>query len=166
MNNVNNAASLIVEEDVSTVSDTLKSKITKEQLFKALKNGIFPISKEDTIKAYFSLKDEYKNDIDLILAKLEQLNEDIFLLKDLLSPYQLKEEEKDGFTNRLINYDNYLVQLVDNLFDVMRNSEELKSLAGALRNKLLDSPQYVKARAGKYYSEKKLVDLLREAMKD
>lgn len=158
------ATPLVVEEDVSTAFDLLKNKITKEQLFKALENGVFKISKEDTIKEFLLLRNAYKNDVDLVLAKLKQLKEAVSLLEDLLSPYLSNSD--DEFTNKLINYDNYLVQLTDGLLDVMRSSENLKSSAGILRNQLLDSYQYAKAQTGKYYSEKKLVDLLREAMKD
>lgn len=153
---------LVVEEDVGTAFDVLKNKITKEQLFKALENGVFKISKEDTIKEFLLLRNAYKNDVDLVLAKLEQLKEAASLLEDLLSPYLSNSE--DDFTNKLINYDNYLVQLTDGLLDVMRSSENLKSSAGILRNQLLSTFQYVKAQTGKYYSEKKLVDLLRDAI--
>ena len=159
---VDGVSSLVVKEDASTVFDVLKNKITKEQLFKALENGVFKISKEDTIKEFLLLRNAYKNDVDLVLAKLEQLKEAVSLLEDLLSPYLSNSD--DDFTNKLINYDNYLVQLTDGLLDVMRSSENLKSSAGTLRNQLLDSYQYAKAQTGKYYSEKKLVDLLREAM--
>ena len=160
---VDEATPLIVEEDASMAFNVLKNKITKEQLFKALENGVFKISKEDTIKEFSLLRNAYKNDVDLVLAKLKQLKEAASLLEDLLSPYSSNSE--GDFTNRLINYDNYLVQLTDGLLDVMRSSENLKSSAGILRNQLLDSYQYAKARAGKYYSEKKLADLLREAIK-
>lgn len=156
---------LVVKEDVGTAFDVLKNKITKEQLFKALENGVFKISKEDTIKEFLLLRNAYKNDVDLVLAKLKQLKEAVSLLEDLLSPYLSNSD--DDFTNKLINYDNYLVQLTDGcLLDVMRSSEDLKSSVGILRNQLLDTYQYTKAQAGKYYSEKKLVDLLREAMND
>lgn len=153
---------LVVEEDVGTAFDVLKNKITKEQLFKALENGAFKISKEDTIKEFLLLRNAYKNDVDLVLAKLKQLKEAVSLLEDLLSPYLSNSD--DDFTNKLINYDNYLVQLTDGLLDVMRSSENLKSSAGILRNQLLSTYQYVKAQTGKYYSEKKLVDLLRDAI--
>lgn len=153
---------LVVEEDVGTAFDVLKNKITKEQLFKALENGVFKISKEDTIKEFLLLRNAYKNDVDLVLAKLKQLKEAVSLLEDLLSPYLSNSD--DDFTNKLINYDNYLVQLTDGLLDVMRSSENLKSSAGILRNQLLSTYQYVKAQTGKYYSEKKLVDLLRDAI--
>lgn len=153
---------LVVKEDVSTAFDVLKNKITKEQLFKALENGVFKISKEDTIKEFLLLRNAYKNDVNLVLAKLKQLKEAVSLLEDLLSPYLSNSD--DDFTNKLINYDNYLVQLTDGLLDVMRSSENLKSSAGILRNQLLSTYQYVKAQTGKYYSEKKLVDLLRDAI--
>lgn len=153
---------LVVKEDVGTAFDVLKNKITKEQLFKALENGVFKISKEDTIKEFLLLRNAYKNDVDLVLAKLKQLKEAVSLLEDLLSPYLSNSD--DDFTSKLINYDNYLVQLTDGLLDVMRSSENLKSSAGILRNQLLSTYQYVKAQTGKYYSEKKLVDLLRDAI--
>ena len=155
----------VLEVDTCTMCDLLKNKITKEQLFKALTNGVFNVSKKDTLKDYSTLYASYKNeDVNTILTYLAQVKKDMSTLEKLLFPYS--SENENEFAIRLIKHDNYLVQLADSLFTLMRNAEDLRRAASSLRNKLIDLPQYSRARANEYYSESKLISLLRDAMND
>lgn len=160
---IDNSIQSSFERSTSKVFDTLKDKITKEQLFKALENGMFPISEKDTAKDYLFLKNEYQDDVNIIMNVLAQLKTDISLLENLLSPFLLKN--KNEFTSKLIiNYDNYLAQLMESFLNILDSTEDLRSKVNTLKNQITELPQYSNASANKYYSESKLVSLLHKVM--